>query len=56
VGGTPIIAGLNKRYIIQQMNDFKNGVKPATVMHQIAKGYSDEQIQVIAEYLSNQKP
>lgn len=56
VDGMPILSGLDKNYIIQQMNNFKNGSRPATVMHRFAKGYSDEQIQAIAEYLSTQKP
>jgi cytochrome c553 len=34
------------------MLDYKNGRKPATLMHQIAKGYSDEQIQQIAAYFA----
>jgi cytochrome c553 len=37
------------------MLDFKNGRRPATIMHQIAKGYSDEQIAAIAAYFAAQK-
>jgi cytochrome c553 len=36
------------------MQDFKAGKRPATIMHQIAKGYSDEQIGALAAYLSEQ--
>jgi cytochrome c553 len=37
------------------MQDFKAGKRPATVMHQIARGYTDAQIDAIAAYLSAQR-
>jgi cytochrome c553 len=37
------------------MQDFKSSKRPATIMHQLAKGYSDEQIELMAEYFSVQK-
>jgi cytochrome c553 len=37
------------------MQAFKSGQRPATLMHQIAKGYTDEQIEQIAAYLAAQK-
>jgi len=48
--GMEALAG--KDDIAQKMLDFKSGRKPATLMHQIAKGYSDEQIQQIAAYFA----
>ena len=53
--GMPNIAGLDQAYIVKQMNDFKSGTRAATVMHQIAKGYNDEQIAALAVYFSAQK-
>jgi cytochrome subunit of sulfide dehydrogenase len=53
--GMPNIAGLDQAYIVKQMNDFKSGARPATVMHQIAKGYNDEQVALLAAYFSAQK-
>lgn len=41
--------------IATQMKAFKSGARPATVMHQLAKGYSDAQIEVIAAYFAAQK-
>jgi sulfide dehydrogenase cytochrome subunit len=41
--------------IAAQMNAFKSGARPATVMHQLAKGYSDQQIAAIAAYFAAQK-
>ena len=53
--GMESLAGKDKDEITQKMLDFKSGRKPATLMHQIAKGYSDEQIAQIAAYFAAQK-
>ena len=34
---------------------FRAGQRPATVMHQIAKGYSPEQLEAVAKYFAAQK-
>lgn len=49
------LAGLDKAYIVAQMKAFQSGARPATVMHQLAKGYSDAQIDQIAGYFAAQK-
>lgn len=49
------LAGLDKDYIVTQMKAFKSGARPATVMHQLAKGYSDAQIDSLAAYFAAQK-
>lgn len=53
--GMESLAGAKKDDIVKKMLDFKAGRKPATLMHQLAKGYSDEQIEAIAAYFSAQK-
>ena len=53
--GMEALAGANKDDIVKKMLDFKAGRKPATIMHQLAKGYSDEQITAIAGYFAAQK-
>ena len=55
VAPMPTIAGLSRDIIIGQMRDFRDGKRPATVMHQLSKGYTDEQIELIAGYLAAQK-
>lgn len=55
VGGMESLAGLPKDKIVQNMKAFKSGEKPATIMHQLSKGYNDAQIDAIATYLSAQK-
>jgi sulfide dehydrogenase cytochrome subunit len=53
-GGMPLLAGLEKAYIVNAMREFKAGTRLATVMHQHAKGYTDEQIERIAEFFAAQ--
>ena len=48
------LAGLPKDHIVSQMKAFKDGTRPATVMHQLAKGYTDAQIEAIAAYFAAQ--
>ena len=50
------LAGLPAALIVAAITDYKNGNRPATVMHQISKGYTDEQVQLIAAYFAAQKP
>lgn len=52
--GMEPLAGMSKDDITKKMLDFKAGRKPATIMHQLAKGYSDEQIAAIAGYFAAQ--
>jgi cytochrome c553 len=51
----PAIAGMPAAYIAEQMRAFRSGARQATVMHQLAKGYSDAQIDQIAAYFAAQK-
>lgn len=50
------LAGSPAAATVAKMAAYKNGSLPATVMHQIAKGYSDEQIALVAGYFEAQKP
>jgi cytochrome c553 len=48
------LAGVPAATVIAQLADFKSGARPATVMGQITKGYSDEQLALIAGYFAVQ--
>lgn len=48
----PSLAGMPRETMVAQMKAFKGGARPATVMHQLAKGYTDEQIERIASYFA----
>ncbi len=54
--GNAALAGQSKNELVLKLQDFKNGRRPATIMHQISKGYSDEQLEQIAGYFAAQKP
>lgn len=54
-GIPPSLAGQNKNYLLQQMKDFKAGKRPATIMHQQAKGYTDQELEAIAGYFAGVK-
>ena len=51
----PSLVGMPKDYMILQMKAFKDGSRPATVMHQITKGLTDAQIDTIANYYAATK-
>jgi cytochrome c553 len=51
----PGLAGMPASYTVDQLKAFKSGARPATVMHQITKGYSDAQIELLAAYFAAQK-
>ena len=38
------------------MAEYKSGKRTGTIMPQIAKGYTDAQIALVATYFSQQKP
>jgi sulfide dehydrogenase cytochrome subunit len=54
-GAMPSLAGQSKERIAETMRAFRDGKRPATVMHQIAKGYTDQQIDATAEFFASQK-
>jgi cytochrome subunit of sulfide dehydrogenase len=56
VGGVPpALAGLDRQYLLQTLKDFKEGKRPATIMHQQAKGYTDQELEIIAGYFAGIK-
>lgn len=50
--GMESLAGQTKEDLLKKMQDFKSGKKPATLMHQLSKGYSDAQIEQLASYFA----
>jgi cytochrome subunit of sulfide dehydrogenase len=48
------LAGMPADKMLALLADFKTGRQPATVMHQISKGYTDEQLRLIAQYFAAQ--
>ncbi len=50
--GMDSLAGQKKEDLLKKMLDYKTGKKPATLMHQLAAGYSDVQIEQLAGYFA----
>ena len=50
---TPNIAGLSETYFTDTMLAFKNGDRYGTVMGRIAKGYSEEEIKLMAGFFAS---
>ena len=49
------LAGQNADLMLKNLLDFKEGRRPATLMHQLAKGYTDAELKAIATYFAAQK-
>lgn len=52
-GAIPSIYGKSAGFISQALKEFRDGQRPATVMGRHAKGYTDQEIQLIAEHFSS---
>jgi cytochrome subunit of sulfide dehydrogenase len=50
----PGLAGMPAGYLREQMKAFKSGSRSATVMHQLAKGFNDAQIDQLAAFFAAQ--
>jgi sulfide dehydrogenase cytochrome subunit len=50
--GMPSLRGFDRQHLQSQLMAFRDGTRPATVMHQIAKGYTPEQIEQLAAYFA----
>jgi len=51
-GAMPPLAGRPKGDILKAMLDFKADKRAATIMHQLAKGYTDQELDRIAGHFS----
>ena len=51
-GAIPAINGKSSQFISQSLHEFREGKRLATVMGRHASGYTDEEIQLIADYFS----
>jgi cytochrome subunit of sulfide dehydrogenase len=51
----PGLAGRNAADLAGKMQAFKSGQRPSTVMGRIAKGFSDPEIEAIAQWYASQQ-
>jgi cytochrome c553 len=54
-GSVPKIAGYSRDLFIAQWAAFRNKERPATMMDRIAKGYTDAEVALLADYFSKLK-
>ncbi|MCC6469098.1 MAG: cytochrome c [Alphaproteobacteria bacterium] len=54
-GAIPILAGRPAKELKEALTGFKAGTRPATVMNRLAKGYTDQEIDALADYFSRRK-
>jgi cytochrome c553 len=50
--GMASLAGLPKDVLLNKLLDFKTDQTPATLMHQLSKGFSNEQLEQLAGYFA----
>ena len=53
--GLDDLAGMDKAKALQKLSEFRSGAKPASIMHQISKGFTDEQLDLMAAFFAAQK-
>jgi cytochrome c553 len=51
----PSIEGLEKAYFVKAFNEYKNKIRDNYLMHIISKGYTTEQVKLLADYFSKKK-
>jgi cytochrome c553 len=54
-GGVASLAGVSKDEMVRKLTDYKSGKLTGTVMPQLAKGYTDAQIDSLAGWFAAQK-
>ena len=54
VGVVPSLAGARKSDLAAKMLDYKNGKRTGTIMPQLAKGYTNEQIELVSAWFADQ--
>lgn len=53
-GSMPRLAGLPAEVIAGKLMSYKSGSLEGTVMNRLARGYTDEEIQAVAEFFAKQ--
>jgi cytochrome c553 len=54
-GAMPALAGRDQSEIVGRMRDFRDGRRASTIMQQLARGYTDAEIEAAAAYFAAQK-
>jgi cytochrome c553 len=54
-GAIPSLAGINAKYFLEQMHSFRDGSRVATVMAKHASGYSEAELEDLAQWFTTHK-
>lgn len=54
-GGFVALAGQPREALVASLKAFRDGSRPASVMHQHAKGYTDDEFERIADWFARQE-
>lgn len=52
-GRMPVLAGRDRAELLEQLRAFRDGTRESTVMHQHAKGYTDDELARLAAYFAS---
>lgn len=52
VSGMPSLAGRPRGEVARILREFRDGKRPATIMQQIAKGYTETQIDAVSDFFA----
>jgi sulfide dehydrogenase cytochrome subunit len=52
-GAIPAIAGLDREAFLSAWAEFRADARPATVMNRIAKGYTEEEVALLADHFAS---
>ncbi|ANQ84307.1 c-type cytochrome [Azoarcus olearius] len=54
-GAIASLAGMPSDTLLATLEEFRSGARPATIMHQIVRGYTPQQLELIARYFAQLK-
>jgi sulfide dehydrogenase cytochrome subunit len=52
-GAIARIAGYDREAFVKIWQEFRENSRPATIMNRIAPGYTDEEVQILADYFAS---
>ncbi len=55
MGEVPVIAGKNRDTFLEVWQAFRADERPATIMNRIARGYTDDEVAILADYFASQR-
>ncbi|MGF1548324.1 MAG: c-type cytochrome [Thiotrichales bacterium] len=51
----PSLAGIDRQHLVQSMRDYRDDRRQSVVMNRVAKGYSDAEIDALADFFSTMR-